>query len=257
MSQRGRPAKLHANHRAELAAIVESNPTATLEEIGQEFTRRTGVKAHRQTLVKALQEAGWEHSRDGSAVHVEASKASEKRYGYTDAHRRQDAEQIYMSCLTDAEWALVADLFDQTGGRGTPPQYARRLLVDACCYVVRTGCPWRLLPKDFPPWENVYRTFRRWSVQEKFEQMHDRLRAMWRAREGRSEAPSAAIIDAQSTRGSPQGGESGYDAGKKIKGRKRHLVVDTLGLLLAVSVTAASLQDRDGAYPVVATAMDT
>ena len=86
--------------------------------------------------------------------------------------------------------------------------------------------------------------------------MHDRLRALWRAREGRSADPSAAIIDAQSTRGSPQGGERGYDAGKKITGRKRHLVVDTLGLLLAVSVTAASLQDRDGAHPVVATAMD-
>jgi transposase len=256
MTTRGRPAKLDASHRAALSAIVESNPTATLEEIGQEFARRTGMKGHRQTLTKALEEAGWERSRDGSGVRVDVSETTEKRYGYTEAHRRQDAEQTYTSCLTDAEWALVEELFDQTGARGTPPQYPRRRLVDACCYVVRTGCSWRLLPKDFPPWQNVYRTFRRWSRQGKFEQMHDRLRAMWREREGRSAEPSVAIIDAQSTRGSPQGGESGYDAGKQIKGRKRHLVVDTLGLLLAVSVTAASLQDRDGAHPVMATAMD-
>lgn len=256
MAKRGRPAKLDAHHREVLSAIVGANPTATLEEISQEFVRRTGMKVSRHTLMKALEEAGWERSRDGSAVRVEVAEASEQRDGYTDAHRRQDAEQTYTSCLTDAQWALVEDLFDQTGARGTPPQYPRRLLVDACGYVVRTGCAWRLLPKDFPPWQNVYRTFRRWSRQGKFEQMHDRLRAMWREREGRSSAPSAAIIDAQSTRGSPQGGESGYDAGKKVKGRKRHLVVDTLGLLLAVSVTAASLQDRDGAHPVVATAIN-
>ncbi|WP_134980487.1 transposase, partial [Xanthomonas axonopodis] len=84
----------------------------------------------------------------------------------------------------------------------------------------------------------------------------DCLRAQWREREGKNAEPTAAVIDAQSTRGSPQGGESGYDAGKKIKGRKRHLVVDTLGLLLAVSITAASVQDREGAHPVVERAME-
>lgn len=136
-----------------------------------------------------------------------------------------------------------------------PPKYPRRLLIDACCYVVRTGCAWRMLPKEFPAWQNVYRTFRRWVEQGKFEQMHDRLRSQWREREGREAAPTAAVLDAQSTRISPQGGERGYDAGKKVKGRKRHLVVDTLGLLLAVSVTAASVQDRDGAHPVVASTM--
>ena len=85
--------------------------------------------------------------------------------------------------------------------------------------------------------------------------MHDRLRQQWRQRQGKQEQPSAAVLDAQSTRISPQGGESGFDAGKKVKGRKRHLIVDTLGLVLAVSVTAASVQDRDGAHPVVAAAM--
>ncbi len=110
----------------------------------------------------------------------------------------------------------------------------------------------------------MYRTFRRWSEQGKFEQMHDRLRAQWREREEHTHAATAAVIadilearlDAQSTRGSPQGGETSYGAGKQIKGRKGHLVVDTLGLLLAVSVTAASVQDRDGAPSVVADAKD-
>ena len=191
---------------------------------------------------------------DGSGVRVEPPPA-QARYGYTEAHRQQAPEQRYASSLSDAEWALVADIFDNTGRGGMPPHYPRRLLVDACCYVVRSGCSWRMLPKEFPPWQNVYRTFRRWSEQGKFEQMHDRLRGQWRAREGRSVEPSAAVLDAQSTRGSPQGGESGYDAGKKVKGRKRHLVVDTLGLVLAVSVTAASVQDRDGAHPVMAATM--
>lgn len=113
-----------------------------------------------------------------------------------------------------------------------------------------------MLPKDFPPWQNVYRTFRRWSEAGKFERMHDRLRAQWREREGRHQKPTAAVLDAQSTRNSPQGGESGYDAGKKIKGRKRHIVVDTLGLLLAVNVTAASLHDAHGALPVVTGAVE-
>lgn len=150
----------------------------------------------------------------------------------------------------------MKDLFEAEGAQGSPPRISRRTLVDACCYVVRTGCAWRLLPKDFPHWDNVYKTFRRWSAQGRFEAMHDRLREMWRVREGRNEMPSAAILDAQSTRGSPQGGASGFDAGKKIKGRKRNLIVNTLGLVLAVTVTAASLQDRDAGTGALARAAE-
>lgn len=255
MAQRGRPPKIASEHQAVLVEIVKANPTAALKEIQAALEARTGVKAHPQTIQKSLHEAGIERQFDGAGVRVETAADTPARYGYTEAHRRQEPEQTYPSCLTDAEWKLIEDLFDNEGGRGIPPQYPRRLLVDACNYVVRTGCSWRMLPVGFPPWQNVYRTFRRWSEQGKFEQMHDRLRAQWREREGRAETPTAAVLDAQSTRSSPQGGDSGYDAGKKVKGRKRHLVVDTLGLLLAVSVSAASLQDRDGAHPVVAAAM--
>jgi len=254
MARRGRPPKISEQVARELVWIVEGNRTATLEEIRRELKRRTGVDAHVQTLQKALKEAGIERAVDGSGVAVERREDQGSRYGYAQRHRQSGPGGGYPTSLTDAEWERIADLFERKGGRGKPPKYSRRLLVDACCYVVRTGCSWRLLPKEFPPWQNVYRSFRRWSEQGKFEQMHDRLRAQWREREERNAAPTAAVLDAQSTRGSPQGGETGYDAGKKVKGRKRHLVVDTLGLLLAVSVTAASVQDRDGAPSVVAAA---
>ena len=122
--------------------------------------------------------------------------------------------------------------------------------------MLRSGCAWRLLPTSFPPWLAVHKTFSRWAAQGKFEQLQQRLREQWRQRVERNAQPSAAIIDSQSTRSSPQGGVHGYDAGKKVKGRKRHLVVDTLGLLLAVNVTAASVQDRDAAPAAVAYACE-
>ena len=255
MAKQGRPPKLADEHVTTLKAIVEANPTATMEEIQRELERRSGVRAHGRTIEKGLRSAGIERRTGGAGVRIETREAQQARYGYSEADRSQGDEQTYPSCLTDAEWALVADLFDCPGARGKPPKYPRRLVVDACCYVVRTGCAWRMLPKAFPPWQNVYATFRRWSAQGRFEQMHDRLRAQWRERERRAEEPTAAVLDSQSTRGSPQGGDNGFDAGKKVKGRKRHLVVDTLGMLLAVSVTAASVQDRDGAHPVMAATM--
>lgn len=113
-----------------------------------------------------------------------------------------------------------------------------------------------MLPKDFPDWRIVYKTFRRWMARGLFETMYDELRKLWRIREQRNEDPTAAVVDSQSVKTSPQGGPSGYDAGKKVKGRKRHLVTDTLGLLLAVLVTTASTQDRDAALPVVDLAIE-
>lgn len=254
MSRGGRPSKIGEDEKEILRQIVEASPLATLEEVTAAFRARTGLAVHSATVRKGLREAGIERQR---AAIVASDPADEppKRYGYQPHHRDQTPEQRYPSCLTDAEWALVSDLFDNAGGRGVPPHYSRRALVDACCYIVRTGCAWRMLPAEFPPWQNVYRTFRRWVAVGKFELMHDRLRAQWREREGRSAQPSATVLDAQSTRSSPQGGPSGFDAGKKVKGRKRNLIVDTLGLLVAVTVTAASVQDRDGAHVPVAEAM--
>ena len=127
-------------------------------------------------------------------------------------------------------------------------------MVNACSYVLRVGCAWRLLPTTFPPWQAVYKAFARWAIAGVTEQMQDRLREQWRCRMCRNSTPSVAVIDAQSPRTSPQGGEHGFDAGKKVKGRKRNLVVDTLGLVIALTVTAANVQDRDAAAAVVAQA---
>ena len=166
------------------------------------------------TVLKALRQAGVKRERGAVVVkrRSPAEEAARQRYGYTEEHRRQEPDQLYPSCLTQTEWELVADLFEQPGKRGRPPQYSPWEMVNACCYVVRNGCSWRMLPHECPPCESVYRTFRRWAAGGKFEQMLDRLRDLWRSREERAPEPAAAVLDAQSTRSSPQGGPSGCQA---------------------------------------------
>jgi len=241
---------------AALRAVVADNRAATLEELCQLWEAHSGVRVCTLTMRQALRRAGLKREVVKPAAHAAVSEAA-RRYGYNESHRRVEDPDKYASCLTDAEWALAADLFElPEGSRGRPSIYSRRSMVDACCYVLRGGSSWRMLPKSFPPWLAVHRAFLRWAAQGKFEELHDRLRAQWRERLGRNAAPTAAVIDSQSTRISTQGGEQGFDAAKKVKGRKRHIVVDTLGLLLAVTVTAASVQDRDAAPQAVATACE-
>ena len=252
----GRKALLTPDHDAVLVAVAHELPRSSLDELTREFNRRCGLGVCSATVRKALKRAGIARMRP---IRKPAERAAVQggepvRVGYAARHRRDDGASGMNTDLTDAEWALLADLFERHGGRGAPPAHPRRVLVNACIYVVRTGCAWRLLPKSFPPWRAVYKAFRGWARAGTFERMHDRLRQQWRDRIGRAPDPTAAIIDAQSTRSTAQGGNTGFDAGKKVKGRKRHLVVDTLGLLLAVTITAASVQDRDGAAPVVAQA---
>jgi putative transposase len=259
VTERGRPGRrpaLNAQHIQVLRAITGEQPRSSLDEVTRELQRRAGVTVCTVTVRNALRQAGINRLKPlrRRSERAAAQGGTPLRVGYTDAHRRADGPSGMNTDLTDAEWALVCDLFEREGGRGKPPRHERKRMVDACCYVVRTGCAWRLLPKCFPPWRSVYKAFSRWAKAGTFEAMHDRLRQMWRDRVGRNPEPTAAIIDSQSTRSTAQGGVSGFDAGKKVKGRKRHLVVDTLGLLLALSVTAASVQDRDGAGPVVAQA---
>lgn len=251
MAKGGRPQAISDEHLADVRAVAAARRGATVQELCDEFSRRTGITVCTVTMHRALIRAGLKRT----ATRQERAAPQAERFGYTQAHRKPSQADRYASCLTDAEWALAADLFEQPeGARGRPAKYERRAMVDACCYVLRTGCAWTMLPKSFPPWLAVHKSFSRWAEQGKFELLQDRLRQQWRQRLGRNAEPSAAVIDSQSNRISPQGGTSGYDAGKKVKGRKRHLVVDTLGLLLAVSVTAASVQDRDGAITAVANA---
>jgi len=155
--------------------------------------------------------------------------------------------ESYPSDLTDAQWELIAPMVEPRPG-GRPATHPRRRIVDAILYLNRTGCSWRQLPHDFPPWETVYWYFKTWTDDGLTDRIHDALRAAVRDAAGRDPMASAGIVDAQSVKGADTVGahSRGYDAGKKVNGRKRHIVVDTLGLLIVVLVTAASLQDRDG-----------
>jgi len=172
------------------------------------------------------------------------------------------AKRRYPSDLTDRQWAIVEPLLPEveaSGPGGRPPLHAKREIVNAILYVTRSGCSWRMLPKDFPPWQTVYRYFATWRDDGTVDAMHDALRDEVRRRgkkktgKARKAAPTGGIVDSQSVRAADTVGAKtrGYDAGKKVNGRKRHIVTDTLGLLLVVVVTAASVQDRDGGASVL------
>ena len=153
----------------------------------------------------------------------------------------------YPSDLTDEQWALIEPMVPVKPG-GRPAKHPRRRIVEAILYVNRTGCSWRSLPHDFPPWDTVYWYFQLWNAEGTTDRIHNALRDAVRDAAGRDPMASAGIVDSQSVKGADTVGADsrGYDAGKKINGRKRHIVTDTLGLLIVVLVTAANLQDRDG-----------
>ena len=157
----------------------------------------------------------------------------------------------YPTDLTDRQWKLIEPRLPSPppGPAGRKPKHDKREIVNAMLYQVRSGGAWRMLPKDLPPWETVYGYFRAWSADGTLDRIHDALREQVRVKEEkRNPKPSAGIVDSQSVKGADtvSAETRGYDAGKKINGRKRHIVVDTIGLLLVVMVTAASVQDRDG-----------
>lgn len=158
----------------------------------------------------------------------------------------------YTSDLTDAEWQLIDYCFPKPSKKGRRRKHPLRELVNAVFYLGKTGCQWRNLPKDFAPWRTVYHYFRLWKRNGLWHQIHTHLRKHLRLVEGRKPQPSAAIIDSQSVKSTETSDERGYDAGKKINGRKRHLLVDTIGLVLLVMVLPANIQDRDGAKQLLA-----
>jgi transposase len=161
----------------------------------------------------------------------------------------------YPSDLTGAQWQVIAPHLPHyvPGNRGRPRIWPARRIVEAILYVDRTGCAWRYLPADFPPWQTVYGYFAAWRDDGTLARLHDVLRARVRAAAGRNPEPTAAVIDSQSVRAADTvpTATRGWDNAKKVNGRKRHIAVDTTGLLLAVVITAASVQDRDAARPLL------
>jgi putative transposase len=172
---------------------------------------------------------------------------------WTPATRKQHNRKTnrYQTDMTDEEWRVIEPHLPAASSTGRPRSWPMREIVNGIFYVMRSGCTWRLLPSDLPPWGTIYRWFAKFRDEARFEKINHALVMLDRERIGRHASPTGAIIDSQSVKTTEAGGPRGYDAGKKINGRKRHALVDTDGRGLMLEPHPASIQDRDGGGPLL------
>lgn len=213
---RGRRPSLSEADRPLLLELVAANPYARREVLRAMVAERTGKEVTAGALTSAMRK--W----DIQAVHPvvldrpsPGAPAAATPTRYTDAHRRERVGDLYPSSLTDAEWTVVGPLVTRETGPGRKPLHAPRHMLDAVFYVLRTGCSWRMLPSNFPKWESVYASFRRWNRSGVIERVYDRLGAMWRERQGRNTEASAGIVDSQSVKTTEKGGPAATTAARK------------------------------------------